>query len=164
MRNAEPIPLRIVHPPLPKARNGNADDDAVEVEGHKPLIPDGPYLAKYVGHDTALLFARAPKVFLHFEILDGEHARTRLVRPYRALRLKGKAGPGGKFVLSAGGDLYRTLVRLLDVRTRPDRISVRDLRSGLFRIHARTVDRDRDGNNLAQGARYSVIGRIEDAR
>ena len=37
-----------------------------------------------------------------------EYDGVRLIRPYRVRRLIGRPGPNGKFVLSAGGDLYRT--------------------------------------------------------
>jgi hypothetical protein len=141
------------------------DDDAcMLVEGHKPKIPDGDYQARFLWHDTALLFVRSPKVVMHFEICEGPYAQTRLSRYYRVKHLIGKVGRNGRFKLAAGGDLYRTLVRLQDVKTRPDRISIRPLRSMLFRIGVRTVDRDREGRPLAEGAQYSVIATLDDGR
>ena len=93
-----------------------------------------------------------------------EYDGVRLVRPYRVSRLNGKPGPNGKLVLAAGGDLYRTLAKLLDTRARPDRISLRPLRHMLLRVRTRTVDIDRNGARLPEGARYSVIDDIEDGR
>lgn len=142
------------------------DDDSIQIEGHKPLLPDGVYIAKFIGWHTAIMFARAYKVFLKFEVVgeSPEFAGVHLIRPYRVLRLNGRPGPNGKFAASAGGDLYRTLVKLLHVRARPDRISLRPLRHMLFRVRTRTVDRDSNGTQLPDAARYSVIADIDDGR
>ena len=154
---------------VPLNAQGGVDDgidDEMAVEGHIALVPDGVYQAKYLGHDTAIMFARAPKVFLKFEIVgeSSEYDGVCLIRPYRVRRLIGRPGPSGKFVASAGGDFYRALAKLLDTRARPDRISLRPLRQMLFRVRTRTVDRDRNGTRLAAAVRYSVIADIEDGR
>ena len=162
MRNSNDIqPLRVVKPSEDAT---DEPDETISVEGHKPLVPEGEYLARYIGHETAVLFSRAKKVALRFEICEGPYQRTRLTRYYRAQQLIGKPGPGGRFQLSAGGDLYRMLARVLDVRTRPDRISVRELRTRLLRIKVRTVTRDRDNRPLPESCHYSVIDAIEDGR
>ena len=142
------------------------DDESMVVEDHKALVPDGWYQAKFTGHDTAVLFGRACKIFLKFEVVENADGYNgiRLVRPYRIRRIVGKPGPNGKFVLSAGGDLYRTVVRLLDAKARCDRISLRPLKHLLFRIRTRTVDHDRNGTELPEAARYSVVSDIEDGR
>ena len=139
-------------------------DDEIQVEGHKPQIPDGTYLARYVGHDTAILFGmRAHKVFLRFEICEGEYQGIRLFRPYRVRRVT-KSGTNGKFILSAGGDLYRMLARVLDVKTRPDRISIRAMRTMVFSVTTKTIKKDREDRALGPGAWYSVIDAVEDGR
>ena len=158
MRQHDSAPVRLIQP----GRDVDDGDDDFAVEGHKPQVPDNKYLARYLGHDTAILFgARAHKVFLRFEICEGEHQGVWLFRAYRARRVL-KSGPSGKFVLSAGGDLYRMLVRVLDVRTRPDRISLRRLRTMLLAITTETVTKDRDGLELPPGAQYSIVKTIED--
>jgi hypothetical protein len=136
----------------------------MSVEGHKPMIPPGDYLARFIGHETAVLFAKAHKVALQLEICEGPYQGIRLMRYFRVKQLVGKPGKGGKFKLAAGGDLYRMLARVLDVRTRPDRISLRDLKTMLFKIRVRTVTKDRDNRPLAEGVQYSVIDSIEDGR
>src|SRR4029078_8745859 len=99
---------------------GDHDDDAVAVDGFRPLLPDGWYEAKYIGHETGMVFM-APKCFLHFEITQfGDHFETRLFRAFRVRKLAGRPGKGGKFVCHAGGDLYALLCRLLDVKLRTD--------------------------------------------
>lgn len=149
-----------------RPRETDEDDDSMVVEDQKEIVPDGWYQAIYIGHDTAVLFGRACKIFLKFQITDmqSEFDGVRLMRPYRVRRLIGRPGPNGKFALSAGGDLYRTVVRLLDTKTRTDRISLRPLKHMLFRVRARTVTEDRSGNDLPEAARYSVIADIEDGR
>jgi hypothetical protein len=150
-----------------QASDSFEDDDVVTAEDdHKVLVPEpGPYVAKYTGHSTALLFGkRAAKVFLNFEVIEGPFQGTKLGRPFRAKTLVGRSGPRGKFKLSKGGDLYRVLVRLLDANTRPDRISLQPLRHMLFRITTRTIKRDREDNELAEGAWYSMVDKIEDGR
>ncbi len=155
---------------VPLKQRGDAgdedDDDSMVVEDHKAIVPDAWYQAKFIGYDTAILFRSACKIFLKFEIADvtSKFNGIRLVRPFRVRRLTGRPGPNGKFVLSASGDLYRTVVKLLDARARPDRISLRPLRHMLFRIHTRTVDHDRNGTRLPEAARYSVIDDIEDGQ
>jgi hypothetical protein len=144
--------------------NDRHDDDEIQVEGHKPHIPDGTYLARFIGHDTAILFGmRAHKVFLRFEICEGPYSGTRLFRPYRVRRVT-KSGPNGKFVLDAGSDLYRMLVRVLDVRMRLDRASFRGLRRMVFNITTATIKKDRENRALGSGSYYSIVKEIEDGR
>lgn len=144
-------------------RSQEQDDDEAEglVEDHRPRIPDGSYVAKFTGHTTAILFGRAAKLFLHFEIVEGDFVGIRLFRAFRLKRLTGKAGPGGKFVLSAGGDLYRMLARVLDVRGRPDRVSLRALKHMLLKVTTRTVRHDSSERPLPEDSCYSVVDEIE---
>ena len=104
--------------------SAEADDDAVAVDGWKPLLPAQWFDAKYIGHETAIVF-NAPKVFLHFEIVQhGEHLGKCLFRAFRARKLVGRPCKGGKFVAHANGELYLILAWLLDVKLRADRIHV----------------------------------------
>jgi hypothetical protein len=135
------------------------DDDAIAVEGYRPIVPDGTYDAKFIGHDTMLLF-RQPKVFLRFAIVQhGEFFDQGiwLPRPYRVRRVAKPVGANGKFVLDGGGDLYRMLLQVLDVRLRKDRISLHALKHLPLRISTRTVIVDRKGKPLPEAARYSVV-------
>lgn len=135
------------------------DDDACDEEGFKPLLPEGMWLeAKYVGHVTALMFRKQPKVFLRFQVVQaGTHFGTELFRQFRVRRLK----PGNKFTLHAGGDLYRLLVRLGQVKQRLDRPTLAIFRQMLFRVHTKTVTRNHDGQEHAPLLRYTVIDEIE---
>jgi hypothetical protein len=147
---------------LARARQGDTEQDAHDafVEGFKPVVPDGDYDAKFIGHETALVFG-SPKVFLHFELVEpGDYIGTRLFQAFRVRRLKGKSGKGGRFVAHAGGDLYALLARLLDVKLRGDRISLQSLRSMLFRITTRTVTTNSRQQPIPLPARYSVVTKI----
>lgn len=155
-------PLRVVQPSALNAPH--ATDDCIVVEGHKPRVPAGSYLARFVGHETAVLFVRSNKVITHFEICEGPLQGTRLTSYFRAKALTSKPGPNGKFKLSAGGDLCRMLTRVLDVKLRPDRISFADLRTTVLRIDVRTVVHDREKRPLAEGSQYSVVDSFEDGR
>jgi hypothetical protein len=147
---------------VPLQRDNDGSEDDLEVEGFKPLLPDGWYEARYLGHATALVFNNTPKVFLHFEITQhGEFQGTKVFRAFRVRRLKGRPASNGQFVLHAGGDLYKTAVQLLDVKSRTDRVSLRALRHMLFRVELRTVEKDQRQKLLPQQNRYSVVQGIE---
>jgi len=149
--------LRVV-----QARDSDNDDDAVaSVEGFRPQIPDDWYEAKYIGHETAIVFM-ACKCFLHFEIVQpGASMGVRLFRAFRVRKLVGRPAKGGKFVVHAGGDLFALLARLLDIKLRTDRITFRPLRSMLFRIKTRTVTTNHAQKERPEQSRYSVIADIE---
>jgi len=111
------------------------------------------------------MFGKAPKVFLRFEIVEhGEFfdKGIRLARPYRVRKVL-TSGKGGKFVLDAGGDLFRMLARVLDVKQRRDRITLRALRHLPLRIRTRTVRVDREQREIPEIARYSVVAEVERA-
>lgn len=132
-----------------------------EVVGDAPQqVPDGEYSARYLGHDTAVAF-KTGKVFLRFAIADlGPYCEIKLYRPYRVRTVVGRPGPGGKFSLNRGSDLYKDLARLLDVSRRPDRISLHSLKGRVWRIRTRTVIRDYQQRELPEVLRYSVIDQI----
>lgn len=138
------------------------EDDIVDVEGFKPLLPEGHWFeAKFTGHSTAIIFA-ASKVFWEFTVVEpGEWNEQKLFRPFRVRRVIGRPGPKGKFVLHASGEMYSNLVRLLDVRQRADRITLAPLRHMLFRVKTRTVRTNHRQQPIPEQVQYSVISEIE---
>lgn len=139
---------------------GDADDIAIDFSKRPPLIPDTTYNAVFVKHETAMVF-NTSKVFLWFRVVDvGEHFATELYRAYRVSRLLSKPGAGGRFKLKPSGDMFTMLCRLLQVRARPDRISLRGLRGHVWRVKTRTVDHDHVQRPLQDWMRYSVIDDI----
>lgn len=160
--------LREAFVPAERQRNRTAasvtdqEDDGVAIEGFKPLLPEGKWLeARFDGHATATIFG-AQKVFWEFTVTEpGEDFEKKLFRAFRVRKVIGRPGKNGKFVLAAGGEMYQTLVRLLDVKLRKDRISLRPLQTMLFRVRTRTVKVNHKQEPLADHAQYSVIDAIE---
>ena len=138
------------------------DDDAVSVAGFKPLLPEAQWFeAKFTGFSTAIIFG-AHKVFWEFAITEtGEWFEQKLFRAFRVRKVIGRPAKSGKFVLSANGEMYETLVRLLDIKQRADRITLRPLRHMLFRVKTRTVRINSKQQPIAAHAQYSVISEIE---
>src|SRR5688572_20184865 len=133
------------------------DDIAIDSASYKPLVPDAEYRAVAIRHETAMVF-RTPKAFLRFRIIDfGPHFETVLFRAYRVHKLRSKPGPGGQISLRPRNELFTDLVRLLDIRQRPDRISLRDLEGRIWLIKTRTVTIDYQQRPLPEFLRYSVV-------
>jgi len=132
------------------------------VDGFKPLLPEGKWLeARFDDHSTAIIFG-AHKVFWEFSIVEpGEWFEHELFRAFRVRKVIGRPAKHGKFVLSAGGEMYELLVRLLDVRQRTDRITLRPLKHMLFRVKTRTVRTNHNQRPIPEHAQYSVIESIE---
>ena len=153
-------PVRVRERPRPK--ESEADEDAIAVDGFKPLLPEGRWFeARFDDYSTAIIFG-AHKVFWEFTIVEpGEWFDHKLFRAFRVRKVIGRPARHGKFVISAGGDMYDLLVRLLDVRLRADRISLRPLKPMLFRILTRTVRTNHKQQPIPEHARYSVIDAIE---
>lgn len=145
-------------------KNDEAQDDiAVDEKHYKPHVPDGVYLAVMFEHQTAFVF-RTPKVFLRFRIIDpGPHFETELFKPYRVHKLRSKPGPGGQIGLRPQGELFTDLVRLLGIRRRSDRISLRDLKGRVWRIRTRTVIVDYQQRPLPEWLQYSTVDEIIEA-
>lgn len=145
----------------PARRSENVVDiaDGV-VEGKAwPLVPDGEYLASYQGHECVELkqFRLAPKVFIRLRLFDaGEHSGEVLFRAYRVKRRI----DGRRFVVGRRSELMKMVCNVLNHRTRPDRISLRELKHHLLRIRTRTVTRDGDQRDLPAAMRYSVVDDI----
>lgn len=139
---------------------GDADDIAIDFASRPPLVPDRQYNAVFVKHETAMVF-NTGKVFVWFRLVDvGEQFGVELYRVYRVSRLLSRPGAGGRFKLKPSGDMFATLCRLLDVRARPDRISLRGLRGRVWRVRSRTVRTDNRQRVLPEWMRYSVIDDI----
>jgi len=136
------------------------DDIAIDSTHYKPRVPDGEYRAVMLGHQTAFVF-RTAKVFLRFRIIDpGPHFETELFKAYRVHKLRGKPGPGGQISLRPQGELFTDLVRLLHIRRRPDRMSLRDLKGCVWKVRTRTVTVDYQQRPLPEWMQYSTVDEI----
>lgn len=132
-------------------------DGMVESEAW-PLVPDGDYLAVYVGHDCINLRQfKQSKVFLRFRLFDaGAHTGKILFRAYRVRRIL----DGKRFVVGRRSDLLHMVCQVMDHRTRPDRISLRELKRHILKVRTRTVIQDGKQRPLPLALRYSVVDDI----
>jgi hypothetical protein len=147
--------LRVVAPAL--------DECVVDHSDERPRVPDGLYSAVFTHHETALAF-RNPKVFLHFRIVDpGEHFGKVLFRAYRVASLIGKPGRFGRFKVRRRHELFLMLVRVLEIKARPDRLSPQALKNVVVRIKTRTVTTDFEQRELPQWLHYSVVADVLEA-
>ncbi len=149
--------------PVAEARGrarGRDDGEYVDVEGYRPLLPEGQWFeAKYVGHHVTRIF-NAHKVIVNFEIVEpGNYFGVKLIRPFRVKQVV-RAGVNGKFKLGARSDLLFALSRLLDYKIRMDRVSLQQLKSMLLRVRTRTVRTTHDGRQTPDWAHYSVVDEI----
>jgi hypothetical protein len=143
--------------------DGRGDDVAVDVSAYKPHVPDGDYSAILIGHDTAFIF-RTAKAILRFRIATpGPQCGIELFKAYRVWKLRSKPGRGGQIALRPTNELFVDLVRLLQIKQRPDRISLRDLQGIVWRITTRTVTKDYQQRPIPDFLQYSVIDRIIEA-
>lgn len=124
-----------------------------------PLIADGEYLAKVVGHETATVF-KTPKIFLHFQIVRPGQEEVLLYAAYRAKDLIGHPGKNGRFILGRRSELLLQLCRLDGKPMRGDRISLRGLRRCLLRVRTRTVVSDYRQRPLPEAMHYSVVAEM----
>lgn len=144
-----------------RLQTGEQWDFKVDPESHV-RIPDGDYLCKYLGHDTGFLF-NSGKVFLRFEVFDGAHTGARLYKPYRVKKLIGRPAKGGRFELGRASELLRDVVRLNDLKVRPDRLSLHFLIRSLWNVRTRTVEKDYKQRPILEPLRYSVVDQIVEA-
>jgi hypothetical protein len=139
-----------------------AMDITVDHSGAAPLIPPGRYQATLIYWETRV-YLTAPKVYLWFRLQEpGEHLGKEIYRPYSVKELIGKPGRNGKFRLGHRQDMYKTLCRVLDHVSRPDRISLRELQRKVLLISVRTVVKDYKGRALPRASQYSVVDDVID--
>lgn len=148
------------------ARHEPARGEVIElcdgkVEDARPLIESGVYRASCQSYKTGLYFKGQPRAILTFRIQDpGPAYGVEVIRAYRLKSLK-----GSRFTVARGSDLLYEYSRALDLRVRPDRISLRALLPYLWRIRVRTVKLDCGGHDrrpreLPDHLQYSVVAEL----
>jgi hypothetical protein len=139
-------------------------DIAGELErgNERPHIPEGEYRAVYVRHEVAEMrkFGNEPKLFLWLRIVDpGAHFGVELYRAYRIAKIVGKS----RFTLRKDSELVHMLATVLQLRRRPDRISLRELAGKVLVVRigsVRHVTRNRQRVELPEWLRYSVVREV----
>ena len=106
------------------------------------------------------MFRGAPRLFVHFEILDpGPHNGVRI---YGAWPLAAITKVNGKTRWKAKprSDLHVMLRALTGPTARADRLSFAPLRNRVLRIKTRTVKRNRKQRRYDESMQYSVVDDI----
>lgn len=156
----------VVDKALPEPSTGSTGRDQwdVQVDTSAALnrVPDGEYVVRCVEFETLFLF-NSGKVVLRFEIVDGDLAGTRIIKPYRVKKLLSRPKKGGRFTLGRSSELLRDVVRLSGTKIRPDRLSLDFLRRQLWRVRTRTVTTDYKQRPIPEALRYSVVAEIIEA-
>ncbi len=137
-----------------------ADSDGVLVGDDWPAIPDGEYSAIASHWETAHIF-RCAKLFLHFQIVDGQHTGKKLFAAFRVSALLGKPGRFGRFKAARRSRLVLMLATLTGQRLRGDRLALRWLTRCVLRVRTRTVVQNYEQTNLPKCLHYSVVSAIE---
>lgn len=132
------------------------------LEGEKPpLIEPGVYDLGFIHHRTAYLFGRAPKLILHFRVVQcGAGNGVILCRYYNVKTLNSKPRKGGSFKVGWRCDFVREYVTLFGMPARLDRISTETFKTQIVRGRVTTVERDNKGRPIPEGLRYSVISEL----
>ena len=133
------------------------DNDVIEVVG-TPWVPPGEYVVRLLRYELTYIFNTA-KVFIHFEIVEGEYSGIRLYAAYRVLEIKRKTKNGGKFSLRKSHKLYRQLAKLRNSSMRTDRPSLNGLKNCLLRVRVVTVTGS-PHDPLPEAAHYSRVDEL----
>lgn len=135
----------------------------VVVDHDWPLVPEGQYKAMFIGHDVVEMLQfkvkgkPTPKLFLRFKLFDaGEHSEKVL---FMACRVRERITQK-RFRVGRRSKLIKMLCRVLNPRTRVDRITLTDLKGRLLKVKVRTVVKDAEGQDVHAALAYSVVDDI----
>lgn len=144
--------LRVVHAPK----------GCISIEGgFRQLVPPGTYVVRFLYWETALVrqFGGSARVFLHFEVLEGDYYEVQLFASYPIRSLSGKPQRRGGFKLGRGSELLRQL-GMLGMLRRGDRPSLEPLRKVILQVSVRTVRRNSHNRELPEALQYSVVSEM----
>ena len=98
-----------------------------------------------------------PKLFMRFMLFDaGEHSGKVL---FMACRVRQRITQK-RFRVGRRYKLIKMLCRVLNPRTRVDRITLTDLKGRLLKVKVRTVVKDAEGQDVHAALAYSVVDDI----
>ena len=127
-------------------------------EGTRVFVPPGIYNVAFVTWWTGLMFGKAKKLGLTFQITDfGEHFGQRVMRWYNIKRFIGHTGACGRFKAMKGSDFIADYVRLIGMPTRTDRASLTKYEKILIKAEIVTVQSNFVQADIAEQLKYSVI-------
>ena len=139
-----------------------SDDDYGEIKvvvDNAPLVAPGTYRLAFVNRRTALIYGRAHKVALRFQIIDqGAFYGVQLDRWYNCKRLIGKPRKNGNFQVGRHSDFLREFLTLFpDAVKRLDRISFKPYRCNVITGRIETVTHNAKQQPLPELMQYSII-------
>lgn len=138
----------------------DADEADGVIEGLRPLVTPGQYLAAFDVWHTVLMFGgRSAKVVIQFALLDPPIG-TKLEMFCNVKRLIGKPRKRGRFVVGGSSKLARDFVRITGRKKRLDRFALSDWQGRAFRVIVRTVTRDAEQHAIPDALQYSVISTV----
>jgi hypothetical protein len=130
-------------------------------EGTRVFVPPGIYNVAFVTWWTGLMFGKARKLGLTFEISDfGDHFRKRVMRWYNVRRFIGPTGVHGRFQATKGSEFIADYVRLVGMPTRTDRASLTKYEAVLIKAEIVTVKSNSVQSNILDPLQYSVIRKL----
>ena len=136
----------------------NINPDYFDIEwGDAIKIPEGEYQAVYVSH----LISKGSfgtKVKITFRIVNhGEYFESLLHGWYNIKDGGTSKRKGGRLVLTRGQKLTTELLKVFQIKKRPDRLSPIMLKGHLIQIKVRTVLIDNRQRRLTELQQYSVV-------
>lgn len=120
-----------------------------------PLVNPGIYRLAYQRHETKSMFrGKAPKLYLHFNIIDnGPAFGCELCAYYNVRWINGK-----KWKVGFKSNFLRDYVRLFgEVPDRLDRIPMTNFKNCIIRGRIKTVERGANQKEIPKPLQYSVI-------
>jgi len=147
---------------------GRQDEKQGQVSVHMddaPLVAPGLYQLAFVSYRTALVYGRAHKVALRFQIIDqGEFYGTQLDRWYNCKRIIGRPKKNGNFQVGRHSDFLREYLTLFPDRVRRlDRISMKPYKCNVITGRIETVTKNARQQPLPEFMQYSIIRELLEA-
>jgi len=132
--------------------------DAFDIDwGDSPLIPPGEYQAVYVFHETTK-GSFGIKLKVVFRITSqGEYFETLIPAWYNIIDGSIGKRKSGKIKVARGSKLTSELLKVLQIKTRIDRLTPAMLRGYVLIVNVRTVKTDSRQKKLTLPQQYSVI-------
>lgn len=133
-------------------------DDFLEIDwGENPLIPEGEYQAVYVTHETTR-GSFGTKLKITFRIVSlGQYFETLIPLWCNVSDASSSKRKQGKVKVNKNHKLTTELLRVLQIKTRIDRLSPIMLKGYILLIKVRTVSSNCYQKKLTPPQQYSVV-------
>lgn len=135
--------------------------DHFEIDwGSVTLVQPGVYEAVYVSHET-LRGSFGPKLKITFRIVTpGPYFETMISGWYNLKDTSGKPGKRGKVIASRHSKFITEMLKVLDIKQRPSRVSPIQLKGKILEISVRTVKTNSRQKAYSELQIYSVVDSI----